>query len=119
MIAGDSWGHLWYLYELVGIYLVLPIIKLFIDNASSRDFIMALAVLFIFNLCVSTINSINPAVGFYLPIKGNSLFYLLLGRYLDKELEGTPKNYRVYLLICSAAALILLPIIFYEKRRQA
>ncbi len=37
IFTGKSFAHLWYLYALVGIYLLLPVVKGFIDKAQERD----------------------------------------------------------------------------------
>mgnify|MGYP005768132739 CR=1 FL=1 len=107
-IEGNSWGHLWYLYELVGIYLIFPIIKIFSDNASKKEYKTVLCIVFLFNLCFATVNDIYPLIGFYLPVRGNSLFYMLLGRYLDVEKEEYPKDRVLYVLIFCLAILLIL-----------
>ena len=33
-LQNKSWGHLWYLYMLVGLYLITPVLKIFVKNAS-------------------------------------------------------------------------------------
>ena len=47
VIEGKSFSHLWYLYVLIGIYLILPLIKSFINNCCKRDIDYLLFVLFI------------------------------------------------------------------------
>ena len=34
---GTSWSHLWYLYLIIGLYLMIPIYKIITKNAKSRD----------------------------------------------------------------------------------
>lgn len=110
-LGGNSWGHLWYLYELIGIYLILPIIKTFTDNASCTEFKTALIILFIFDLCIFTLNAFSPIIGFYLPIKGNALFYLMLGRYLDLRSVNIPSKLTVIILCLSSVILLGVGII--------
>lgn len=51
-----SWAHLWYLYVLIGIYLVLIPLKKFVDNSSNREICIFTAILIAGNFVVPTIN---------------------------------------------------------------
>ncbi|MDR1955857.1 MAG: acyltransferase family protein, partial [Treponema sp.] len=35
-IQGKSWDHMWYLYMIAGLYLCIPLIKIFVINASKN-----------------------------------------------------------------------------------
>lgn len=115
VISGNSWGHLWYLYELVGVYLLLPIIKAFTDRATRKDLRTALAILFLFNLLIQTLNGISPGIGFYLPIRTSAIFYLMLGRYLDEEIHCTLYKYKHLLLIAAIAATVAISLVAPEN----
>ena len=51
-----SWSHLWYLYILIGIYLILIPLKRFIDNSSNREICIFTAILIFGNFVIPTIN---------------------------------------------------------------
>jgi surface polysaccharide O-acyltransferase-like enzyme len=38
ILSIDPWSHLWYLYLIIGLYLFTPLLKVFIKNASKKDF---------------------------------------------------------------------------------
>lgn len=82
VLTGNSWGHLWYLYSLIGVYLLLPI--LWIAYSASRENIRILiGLLFIANFCLPMVNAIfKMNIAFKLPIGSFSIFYVLLGAYL-------------------------------------
>lgn len=83
IIYGKSFSHLWYLYTLIGIYLFLPVIKLFVNNASKQVLEYILYLLFIFNFCIPFINYLfGVEIAFKLPLTTFPLFYLLLGHYV-------------------------------------
>lgn len=111
VISGNSWGHLWYLYELIGVYLILPIIKAFTDRADRKDLRTALTILFLFNLLIQTLNGISYEIGFYLPIRTSAIFYLMLGRYLDEEIPYTIYKYKHILLVSAMIALIVISLV--------
>ena len=74
-----SWSHLWYLYILIGIYLILIPLKRFIDNSSNREICIFTAILIFGNFVIPTIN-----IAFGTKIENYMLFtqyvtYVLLG----------------------------------------
>ena len=82
-----SWNHLWYLYDLLGIYLLLPVVKAFVNSASKRELETLLVILFCFTSVVLTVDwalgwSIKNIVWF-----SASFFYFVLGHYLYAYVE--------------------------------
>ena len=74
-----SWSHLWYLYVLIAIYVILIPLKKFVDNSSNREICIFTAILVVGCFIVPTIN-----IAFSIEIKNYMLFtqyvtYLLLG----------------------------------------
>lgn len=85
IFTGGSWSHLWYLYLIVGIYLLLPAYKLVADNASSKTVIYLLAVYFIFLSVIPLMKSWGITGGFYIHVSTIYPFYLFLGFALHKS----------------------------------
>lgn len=106
VFQGRGWAHFWYLYDLMGVYLILPLIRSFSSTASRRDYEAMLAVLF---ACSLVIPSVNAALGLELETLiwfGSSIFYVLLGRYLS--IYELPMGPVLGLGIISAAVQMLL-----------
>lgn len=85
VIENNSFGHLWYLYTLLGIYLILPFLKKIIDNSKDLEIKFLLIFLFIIDFCfplLSELLCIN--IAFELPFK-YPLFYVLSGYYFNKN----------------------------------
>lgn len=89
-MEGRSWSHLWYLYVLIGIYLILIPLKRFVDHAKPEEINSLFACLIIGNFVIPEINStmgtslqnfmvLTQYVTFFL------LGYILIGR---KNLRG-------------------------------
>lgn len=82
LLSGRSWSHLWYIYAMVGIYILLPMFKAFIDNADRHSLETFLTLFFALTVAVP---SVNDALGtdlvtlVWLP---SYVFYFLLGYYL-------------------------------------
>lgn len=51
-----SWSHLWYLYVLIGIYLILIPLKKFVDHASPEELYFLTGTLIVGNFVIPTIN---------------------------------------------------------------
>lgn len=79
-LMGKSWDHLWYLYMLIGIYLLLPVFKLFVNSATDKQVYYLLVILFIF---ASILPSLKREFSFsyptIIPVSSVYVFYLFLG----------------------------------------
>lgn len=102
VLQGKGWAHLWYLYDLMGIYLLLPLFRAFVANSEKRDLQRMLSILFFFSLVIPTFNSITALnLKRYLWL-GSSVFYFMLGWYLHafKEPRKTIYSLGFAALIC-------------------
>lgn len=97
MLQGKTWAHMWYMYSLLGIMLVLPILRWIAKMADERHILYLIIVLGLF---LSILPFIRNVAGFNLgvniPINSESFLFLLLGYWIDqkkiclrKSLSGT------------------------------
>lgn len=84
VLQGRSWAHLWYLYDLIGVYLLLPLLRSFVASNGRGSQRVMLAVLFLTALVVPTFNSATGAGLARLAWLGSSVFYVLLGWHLHR-----------------------------------
>lgn len=49
LLTGDSWAHLWYLYTLIGLYLELPIVNVFLVKQKDKR-VLCLRYYFLFSI---------------------------------------------------------------------
>lgn len=83
MLEGNSWKHLWYLYMLLGIYLILPMLKALITPHSRTSTVITLELLI---FCFSSfLPYINCQIGIDFPIDSIYVGYFLLGYLLMNE----------------------------------
>ena len=83
LITGDIWAHMWYLYLVLGLYLITPVCQLITKNINEKEFRIFLIILFIISIIVPTINKIfkiELAINM-LNISGY-IFYYFYGYYL-------------------------------------
>lgn len=82
--CGKTWSHLWYLYALLGLYIITPILRGGVQNKTVL--VYCLIILLIFNCIIPTINTfLGISIGFYIPVNSIYLFYFLVGYGLHKE----------------------------------
>ena len=80
-LRGHSWAHMWYLYMLIGLYLLTPIFRPVIVNSSIKDIKIGLCLLFVLSSLLPTLNIYGISVSSYL-ILPPYIFLYLLGYYL-------------------------------------
>jgi surface polysaccharide O-acyltransferase-like enzyme len=83
VLQGKIWAHMWYLYMVLGIYLMLPLLKPFAEHVSRTTYTYILIVLFVFVGLLPTIQLFTHIeIGFGIPLASLYVFYFLLGHYL-------------------------------------
>jgi surface polysaccharide O-acyltransferase-like enzyme len=90
-IQGTLYYHLWYLYMIIGIYLLMPVIKIFTDNATRRQLEYCMLLLFAFSVIIPTLNKLHlieilKSWTSYIqfPVVSVYLLYFLAGHYIEK-----------------------------------
>lgn len=101
-IQGDTWKHLWYLYTLVGLYLVLPVLKPIFENLSARDLNIFLGISFFFGSIMPTLSSLTGfKLGVTFPMCSIYLFYFMIGRRIGMlEVHGKQSKYLNFSVFC-------------------
>lgn len=62
IVFGPPWYHLWFLYLIIGLYILTPIFRIFILNSKKEDIEYLLILFFIFGLFLPTIKYILIAI---------------------------------------------------------
>ncbi|MCO6148339.1 acyltransferase [Flavobacterium sp. NRK1] len=82
-IVHGSYYHLWYIYMLIGLYLITPILRIYTKNATKNNLKYFLILWFIFNSVNNySLNSYFP--NFQISIFANYTGFYILGFYLSK-----------------------------------
>lgn len=102
-IQGETWKHLWYLYTLVGLYLVLPVIKPIFDKLSVKELDVFLVIFFFFGSIMPAITSFTGfQLGVTFPICSIYLFYFMIGRRIgivEKRRASNMKPIMVFIVL--------------------
>lgn len=82
IITGKSWSHVWYLYCIIGLYLLLPFYKKIVNNSTRKEMLYLLVMYVVFLSIVPQLRNWNVNIGFYIHVSTIYPFYFFLGNYL-------------------------------------
>ena len=113
-ITGKGWGHLWYLYLLLGIYMLLPFFRMVISRCSDRDLLYLACIYCVFNSVIPCVEGFGINIAFYISESLIYPLYLLLGYMLrEKRLKLTLPAAAVMLAV-STAGIAALDVLKYS-----
>lgn len=98
--------HLWYLYAVLGLYLIIPILSKFYTNVSKKEVLFYL-VIWILVLEINQFNQVNILDLYYLKSFVSYAGYFLLGAFL----YDVQKQYMLYTKYLDFAGYIIISLI--------
>lgn len=109
MLCGNSWAHMWYLFALIGLYLFLPLLKIFTAHAGKQVYLYLLILLFIVGSLLPTLeNAWQIEFGFMMPVTGVCLFYYMCGYYIHTYAPKTDSYKKISIATLIVLALFLI-----------
>lgn len=84
IISGDSYGHMWYVYTLLTLYLLIPFIQTMLSHINNQQFIFLLMLSFFFGRVIPVISALGFPIALTSEIGNTPLFYLLLGAFIRR-----------------------------------
>ncbi len=106
VIENKTWAHLWYLYSLIGVYLVLPLIQGVFNNV--KNACIAIFIIFVCTYIYPILSLIDMNIAFNIPIDGFPLIYFILGGVISKI---DLKKYKKILNIVSLLIIVFVWIL--------
>lgn len=118
IINGNTQMHLWFVYAIIGLYIITPILSIFVNNCEKKILLYAIISCFILGSFCEFINQFQNlafinnnfnkikagyAVGY--------IGYFLLGYYLDKYDIERAKKYILYVLGVMSTILTIVLVI--------
>ena len=98
--TGTGWSHLWYLYLLIGLYLLMPFYKKIAEYSERFEIRYLLAVYLLFVSVLPLLYICNLGSGFYIHVSTIYPFYLFCGYAVHREMVRAPK------WLCALAVVI-------------
>lgn len=85
LIEGKSWEHMRYVYDLLGLYLLTPMLRVFVKHADRQTMRWTLAGLFLVTIVWPTLNkAANLELAPLIHLSSPFLCYYLMGGYLTR-----------------------------------
>ncbi len=85
VFTGDLWAHMWYLYLIIGLYLITPLLKVFTQHCKQNEYKYILVILFLFTiLLVDIAKYLNINIAFNILIASPYVFFYMLWDYLSR-----------------------------------
>ena len=106
IFTGTSWSHIWYLYLLIGLYLLLPFYKKIVDNSSTKEIKYLLAVYIVFLSILPVLEIWGIHCGFYIHVSTIYPFYLFAGYAIYKHIFCPGKAASLTILVISTLLII-------------
>lgn len=105
VVSGETGEYLWFLYIILGLYLVTPVLLVFVRGASRGDFHLFFLLSFVVAFLLPALLEVwpNQAVARWLDrmeihLVLGAVSYYLLGYYLKNWTLNRPAEYLIYLL---------------------
>ena len=107
LLEGKSWSHLWYLYLLIGLYLLLPAYRAVAAHVSDAELKYLLAVLCIFLLILPQLETDGFKSAFTIQISAVYTFYFFAGHAISSGRIRIPVYAGVILFAAGMALTVL------------
>lgn len=112
VLKGNLWDHMWFVYTIIGIYMVLPVFKPFFDTSSIETIAVFLGLLFLFAIIFPILET---ATGYSIPVAfpvGKHMFYVCAGGLIAK---WNPTQFKtaiiaIIIFVCSMFAVLLIQV---------
>lgn len=111
-ILGQSWKHMWYLYLMIGLYLMLPFYRKIAASLDRKDacYLMGVYLAFLSVLpMLETLTTVKTA--FYICVYSIYPFYLFLGYMIYRNLLSCSRLVWITFAIAGTAAIGVLTVI--------
>lgn len=115
LITGHGWGHLWYLYLLIGLYVLMPFYRVVVKHCTDRELGYLACVYVVFISVIPAVESFGINIDFYISESIIYPLYLLLGYMIAAGKLKIPAGVSAAILVVSTAAIVYLDILKYGR----
>lgn len=112
VLTGSTWAHMWYIYCLLGLYVLLPMYKIIADYVSDAQLKYILAILFLFGSVFRLPKLFGINLGFYCHINTIYPFWLLMGAAWNRGMFKHDKRFNTILVMISSGMLIFASVLW-------
>lgn len=118
IFTGTGWSHMWYIYLLIGLYLLLPFYRMIASHGTEQE-IKYLLVIYVVFLSVLPITQIwNLKSGFYIHVSTIYPFYLFCGYVMHKRMLKIGKVFSGILAAVATLGIALMTVLKWKYNLQ-
>lgn len=111
-VLGKSWSHLWYLYLIIGLYLLIPFYRKIAVSLEKKDACYLLGVYLLFLSILPMLETLTAfKSAFYICVYSVYPVYLFLGYAIHQNLLPVPRFVWAFLAILGTISIGLLTIV--------
>lgn len=110
--SGQSWSHVWYLYLMIGIYLLLPFYRMIAAQATDAQLRYLLAVYLVFLSLMPILGIWDVENGFYIHVSTIYPFHFFCGRALKSGALKVSRRLAALLLLAGTAGISVFSLLF-------
>lgn len=124
VLKGETQAHLWYIYTIIGLYMVVPLLKPWVNNLSKKQIEYFLVLFLVFNVLYNSVCNFNSGVigticGFCSKLSINIISgyvgYLVLGYWLGTY-DISSKMRKVFYIMGSISCILCVKFtVFYSR----
>ncbi len=112
--SNSSWSHLWYLYLLIGLYLLLPAYRMVAANCDEKAFGYLFVTGLVFLSLVPALESTLSKIAFNLQIPAVYTLYFFAGYGISSGKLKIPREWGLLLFVTGNALSVLLMILSWK-----
>lgn len=106
VLTGNGWAHMWYLYLLIGLYLLMIVYRAVANHVSDAEYKYLLIVYTVFLSLIPLLQMWNAKVGFYIHVSTIYPFYLFAGYAIASQKLKINRLISILLMVIGAAGIV-------------
>lgn len=113
LVTARCWGHLWYLYLLIGLYVLLPFYRKLTGHCTDRELLYLCGAYLLFVSVFPMIEGFGVPIGFYISESIIYPLYLFLGHMIRTQRLAISRRTGIALIAGSTAVIVMLDLMKY------
>lgn len=106
VLTGNGWAHMWYLYLLIGIYLLLIAYRAVANHVSDIEYRYLLIIYAVFLSLLPLLQMWNAKAGFYIHVSTIYPFYLFAGYAIASQKLKINRGISILLMLIGVAGIV-------------
>ncbi|MBQ9610603.1 MAG: acyltransferase [Lachnospiraceae bacterium] len=111
VLTGNTWAHMWYVYCLIGLYLLLPMWRIIAIKSTDTEIVYILLVMAVCEAVLRLPNIVNVNLGFYNHISSIYPFWFLMGTIWNRKLINIARKTSIMVIFISSLLLLFVTYI--------